>query len=43
MISPMFELTEADLKEFLDMCTDSYIETNPYLILKIQTPEEFRL
>lgn len=43
MISPMIELTEVDLKEFLDMCTDSYAATNPYLIYNIQTPEEFRV
>lgn len=43
MISPMIELTEADLKEFLDMCTDSYASTNPSLIYNIQTSEEFRV
>lgn len=38
---PMHELTEDNLKQFLEMCTESYATTNPYLVQKIQTLEEF--
>ena len=42
MISTLTNFTLKDLQEFLDMCTDSYAATNPFILLKIQTAEEFR-
>lgn len=42
MISTLTNFTLKDLQEFLDMCTDSYAATNPFILLKIQTAGEFR-
>ncbi len=39
MISPLLNFTMKEMNEFLNVCTDSYTISNPFILLNIETPE----